>query len=495
MGAWHDYTDLLVAIFRTGLYKLFFLIFLYLFGFTVLMPRLPTLLTNFFASRSAGVPLACEDFSHDDAPEACQNAHAEVVDWTSWTSFLSNSIFAFMFAPWIGDLSDVYGRKPFILLGLNLNLLPIVVIILYLNNAMSLIWYFPANAITGISSAVSMYLAVVADVLEPKHRTAGFGMVVSSFSLAFMIGPLVGAFISTYAAIWTCLLSSCSCILFAVFFIPESLPNCTTVRDNPGPCFDNHMLVGFVKCYKIINKNRLFQKLAFCMAVSGIIAEGIQDLLVQYLQLTVDFTPQDQGLLFTIIGAGNLLVQSFILAWLAPLIGEQKLLMTGFGFSVVEQFCLAFIKTKGQAFAAVAIGSLAGVSWPAIAAIKSVNSSPAEQGMVQGALTGIRSLASGAGPLLFARIFSLSTRSDSPFGYHPGIVFYVSAGLSCLSFLVACSIPRNAGSGAYKYDSIEESLEDGGAEVDTAAAVVVEGPKPFNPLANTGTATFLPQAL
>lgn len=45
------------------------------------------------------------------------------------------------------------------------------------------------------------------------------------------------------------------------------------------------------------------------MAIVGVVQEGIQDMLVQYLQLKVGFDTADQGLLFTILGACNLAVQ------------------------------------------------------------------------------------------------------------------------------------------------------------------------------------------
>jgi hypothetical protein len=63
------------------------------------------------------------------------------------------------------------------------------------------------------------------------------------------------------------------------------------------------------KSWALINSCSLFQKLALCVAITGIVSEGIQDLLVQYLQLVVGFNTADQALLFTIIGAANLVVQ------------------------------------------------------------------------------------------------------------------------------------------------------------------------------------------
>jgi MFS family permease len=53
---------------------------------------------------------------------------------------VSNTFFAFLFSPVIGDLSDAYGRKPFILSGLLLSGLPIGAVFMYLNGHASLLW-------------------------------------------------------------------------------------------------------------------------------------------------------------------------------------------------------------------------------------------------------------------------------------------------------------------------------------------------------------------
>jgi MFS family permease len=53
---------------------------------------------------------------------------------------VSNTFFAFLFSPVIGDLSDAYGRKPFILSGLLLSGLPIGAVFMYLSGRASLLW-------------------------------------------------------------------------------------------------------------------------------------------------------------------------------------------------------------------------------------------------------------------------------------------------------------------------------------------------------------------
>lgn len=44
----------------------------------------------------------------------------------------------------------------------------------------------------------------------------------------------------------------------------------------------------------ILTRSRLFITLTLCMMLMGMTAEGIQDLLVQYLQLKLGFGVQDQ---------------------------------------------------------------------------------------------------------------------------------------------------------------------------------------------------------
>lgn len=44
----------------------------------------------------------------------------------------------------------------------------------------------------------------------------------------------------------------------------------------------------------ILMRSPLFKKLTVVMMVSGVVSEGLQDLLMQYLQLKLDFTTSDQ---------------------------------------------------------------------------------------------------------------------------------------------------------------------------------------------------------
>lgn len=149
-------------------------------------------------------------------------------------------------------------------------------------------------------------------------------------------------------------------------------------------------------------------------------------------------------------------MQAVLLPWLVHFLGEKNLLLGGLLISCLEQAFLAIITTKWQGFAAIAVGSLAGVSWPAISSIKSTHCRADQQGLVQGALAGIRALATGLGPLAFAQLFAVVTRTSGAFGYHPGIVFWASCGLTGIAACVAATIDLNAGPPGY------QPVEEGG---------------------------------
>eukprot|EP00878_Enallax_costatus_P011257 GHUV01011754.1.p1 GENE.GHUV01011754.1~~GHUV01011754.1.p1 ORF type:complete len:286 (+),score=97.93 GHUV01011754.1:1320-2177(+) len=115
----------------------------------------------------------------------------------------------------------------------------------------------------------------------------------------------------------------------------------------------------------------------------------------------------------------------------------------GLVFSALEQALLAVTTAKWQAYAAVTLGSVAGVAYPAISSIKSTHSRADQQGLVQGALAGIRALATGLGPLAFAQLFAMCTKTSAVFGYRPGIVFWTTGALTIIAAAVAASIPAH----------------------------------------------------
>lgn len=101
-------------------------------------------------------------------------------------------VMQFVGAPFLGRLSDRYGRKPVLLLSQ----LGTLVGFLILGFANSFWLLFLSRIIDGLSGAnISTAQAVISDSTNDKTRTQGLGLIGAAFGLGFVVGPIV-AFIS-----------------------------------------------------------------------------------------------------------------------------------------------------------------------------------------------------------------------------------------------------------------------------------------------------------
>ena len=92
--------------------------------------------------------------------------------------------------PVVGKLSDVYGRKPFILVGI-----VVFVVGSWLCGAASdMIWLIAFRAIQGVGAGLIMTTAFtsVGDLFSPKDQGRWIGLFAATFGLASIVGPLVG---------------------------------------------------------------------------------------------------------------------------------------------------------------------------------------------------------------------------------------------------------------------------------------------------------------
>ena len=101
-------------------------------------------------------------------------------------------IMQFIGAPFLGRLSDRFGRKPVLLVSQIGTLLGFIL----LGLANSLWLLFVARIVDGLSGAnISTAQAVITDNTNEKTRTQGLGLLGAAFGLGFIIGPVI-AFVS-----------------------------------------------------------------------------------------------------------------------------------------------------------------------------------------------------------------------------------------------------------------------------------------------------------
>ncbi|MCB0393691.1 MAG: MFS transporter, partial [Bdellovibrionales bacterium] len=144
------------------------------------------------------------------------------------------SLAQFIFSPLWGRLSDVYGRRPILLMSL----LGSTLAHLGFAFASDLWMLFVARTIAGLFGAnISAASAYIADVTDSKSRSKSMGIIGAAFGIGFILGPAIGGFLSEWGLQlgtqppfgigFSALGASLICFLnflFACFRLPESLP-------------------------------------------------------------------------------------------------------------------------------------------------------------------------------------------------------------------------------------------------------------------------------
>src|SRR3954463_13667183 len=133
------------------------------------------------------------------------------------------ALMQFFFSPFLGVLSDRFGRRPIILLS-NLGLgLDYIVMAM----APTLSWLFLGRIISGITtSSIPTAMAYIADVTPKEKRAGAFGLIGVAFGVGFTFGPAIGGLagdVNPRLAFWIAAALSLANWLWGYFFVPESL--------------------------------------------------------------------------------------------------------------------------------------------------------------------------------------------------------------------------------------------------------------------------------
>lgn len=104
------------------------------------------------------------------------------------------SIFQFLLAPIWGRISDTYGRRPVILIGLTGTIIGFSMLTFAAFLRTSLIMIFLARAVSGMFTAATLPTsqAFISDSTTGKDRAKGFGLIGAAFGLGFAFGPAIG---------------------------------------------------------------------------------------------------------------------------------------------------------------------------------------------------------------------------------------------------------------------------------------------------------------
>ena len=117
------------------------------------------------------------------------------LDLYSWV--LTSSMLAMTAVmPLVGKLSDVYGRKPFLMGGIALFMAASAVT----GASQNMVQLIAFRAVQGLAAGTiqASAFAAIGDLFEPAERGRYFGLFTGVFAVASVAGPLIGGFLTDH---------------------------------------------------------------------------------------------------------------------------------------------------------------------------------------------------------------------------------------------------------------------------------------------------------
>ncbi len=356
-----------------GFWLLFLALFIDLLGFGIMIPLLP------FYAESLG-------------------ASAFVVSLLMAVYSLAQ----FLFAPLWGRLSDRYGRRPIIMIGL----LGTSVSFILFGFASTLFLLFFSRLLGGILTAATLPTAqaYVADVTSEKERAKKFGLLGAAFGLGFMFGPAMGGLLSVYGyAVPAFFAAGLAFLNFvgAWFWLPESFkPTSTEIK--------TYHLIDFKGMWKSITHEHI----GTLVIIGALIALGfsqLQGMYALFAEQRFGLGPASVGIILFVVGVVSVVVQGAVVGKVVSWIGEIKTIILGtliLGLSYT-MIGLSSSTTMLYVFTGINAAGFA-LSGPSLNALISERTHKDEQGTMLGLAQSWGALARVVGPPFAGILFGLS---------------------------------------------------------------------------------------
>ena len=335
----------------------------------------------------------------------------------------------FLVSPFIGMLSDRYGRRPILLISL----VGLGVDYIILALAPNLWWLVVARIFAGVFSAtVSTANAYIADITPKEERAARFGMIGAAFGVGFVLGPAIGGLTATWgvsAPFWVAAVIAGANVIFGLIVLPESLPvekrRRFEVRDvNPFGIV--------VRAFKIPG-----------LPVPLLASFVVECANMVYVTLWAFWGREVFGWSTKIIGVslsayGILIVlsQAVVMPYAVAWLGERKLTIYGLILAAITLTGFGFTSAVWTLAVLLPMAALSDLVPPTLSAMAANATDDDSQGMVQGVISSLAAIAAVLSPLVYPPIFGAFVGEEAAL-YLPGAPYVFAALLVVLAlFLV-----------------------------------------------------------
>jgi multidrug resistance protein len=369
-------------------------------------------------------------------------------------------------APLWGRVSDRYGRKPTLLIGLAGSAVAYVIFAYASTYWLLLVSRLVQGAGGGTTGVIQAY---VADSVEPKNRAKGLGWLSAATNLGVVLGPLFGSETTRWGSHAPGLLAAVLCVLniaFAWRYLTES----HDVRKKPGAKPPRRMLdaVAGVAWHRIREPS---SRLIWMYSVGIGAFYGVNALIILYLARHFNVTAEKIGPFYAYMGGLSIVFRLFVLGRTVDRFGEARTTRLGATFLALG---LALIPFTGPLdlpslltylplagiLALIPLGTA--LNFPCVTALLSRVVGENERGLYLGVQQTYGGLARVAYPLLAGAL------SDH---FGEGAPFWLSAAMVASTIAMGIGLERYSRQTG-EFAVVEEAVEVVEAKVKQEKAVV-----------------------
>lgn len=262
-------------------------------------------------------------------------------------------------------------------------------------------------AISGLFSVTfSVVFAYVADLTTGPKRSSAYGQVSATFAASLIISPALGAYLSrVYGDNLVILLATVVAIfdvLFILLIMPESLPEKLrstqlSITERAAPLLT----------MRKIGRDFMIWTLCLTVFLSYLPEAGQYSCFFVYLKLIVGFSEEQVATFIAVIGLLSVLAQTVLMTYMIDQYGGKTTILAGLLMQAAQLMLLGFCMRPWMMWISGIIASMSSITYPAISAYISTYAEADKQGLVQGLITGVRSLCGGIGPAMFGLLFNI----------------------------------------------------------------------------------------
>ena len=328
----------------------------------------------------------------------------------------SYAVMRLFFGPIWGGLSDRFGRKPILLIGI----LGYAITMAWFGLATQLWMLFAARILSGVLSSATAptTMAFIGDSTPEDERSGGMGLLGAAGGIGTIIGPVLGGFLAGDSLATPFFLAaglSVLSLLLAIVFLPESLP--AAARQTAQV---KEKLIDLESWGRaIVSPIGNLLALTFISTCGLMIFANVFGL---YALEKFNFGPEDVGVMMMVLGLVSALAQGLLAGPLTKKWGDEAVVKAGLFATSIGYGLMLLADTYLMILIATAFFALSvALQIPALTSLTSRRAT-VPQGIAMGLSNSFVSLGRIVGPVLGGYVFDI----DILFPYLGGAVIMLT---------------------------------------------------------------------